>query len=92
MTRHQKPEEIYFSPLRFCPVGQFMNLTDFQISIHPSTQHICKPHKPTHNPKFAKELFSPSHREQLDNYIAITNSPKLYSNESINKIKIQIRP
>jgi hypothetical protein len=24
----------------------------------PTKQHICKPHKPTRKPKFAKELFS----------------------------------
>ena len=91
MTRHHKPVEIYFSPSRFCPDRQLMNLTDFQINIHFTTQHIYKPHKPSHDPKFVKKLFFLSHRKRLDNFFVVINSPKLNFNESINKIQIQTR-
>jgi len=31
---------------------------------HRTKQHICKSHKPTHNPKFAKKLFSFHHTDK----------------------------
>ncbi len=76
MKRYCKLDDIYFSPPRFCPDGQLIISTVFQIDIPPIKQHICKPHQPSHKPKFAKELFSLSPTKIHKYYSVITFQPK----------------
>jgi hypothetical protein len=52
ITKNLTDKKILFLPSRFCPLGQFENLTRIA--------HICKSHKPTLRPNLQKSAILPT--------------------------------